>query len=144
MSISGSLGVPATTTCPQQPCISLLLVPLDVFSSVVHSPDHKGYHYLDPTTNHIVISRHVMFHEAYFPFAASPHPTNDYEFLPEMDPVFSPIRTRLSAGTSATTAAGLTVPLGGRTAPIAEVGGLTAPLGSPTVDSVAPPGGLTA
>jgi hypothetical protein len=92
-----------------------------------YSPDHKGYRYLDLSTNCTVISQHVVFDEAYFPFAASPHPTNDYEFLSEMDSVLSPIGTRLSAGTSVTTAGSLTVPLGGRTSPSAEASGLTVP-----------------
>jgi hypothetical protein len=71
-----------------------------------------------------------MFDEAYFPFAVSPHPTNDYEYLSEMDPVLSPIETRLGAGTSMTMAGGPTAPL-------------SSPTAHPTDDTVAPPGGLT-
>jgi hypothetical protein len=101
-----------------------------------YSPDHKGYHCFDPSTNCIVISRHIIFYEACFPFLASPPLTNDYEFLSEMDPVLSPIGTCLSVCTSATTADSLTVPSGGMTAPIAEAGSLTVPPGGPTA---APP-----
>jgi hypothetical protein len=123
-------------------------------------PDHKGYRCLDISTNRVVITRHVIFDEASFPFAASPHLTNDYEFLSKMDLVPAPIATRLSAGIPMTTASGLiapvaeafsptaqaiqppappTAPPGGRTVPlcgltalVVEAGGQTAPLGSPT------------
>jgi hypothetical protein len=88
-----------------------------------------------------MISRHVIFDEACFPFAASPHLTNDYEFLSEMDLVLSPIRTCLNVGTPMTMANDLTVHSGSLTALVAEAGGLTA---SPTSDSAAPPDGLTA
>jgi hypothetical protein len=83
-----------------------------------YSLDHKGYRCLDLSTNHIMISRHVIFDEACFPFVVSPHPTNDYEFLSKMDPVLSPIGTCLSTSTLTTTARGLTVPSGGLTAPL--------------------------
>jgi hypothetical protein len=46
-----------------------------------------------------MISRHVVFDEACFPFVASPPLSNDYEFLSKMDPVLSPIGTHLSVGT---------------------------------------------
>jgi hypothetical protein len=106
-----------------------------------YSPDHKGYRCLDLFTNHIVISRHVIFDEACFPFAASPHLTNDYEFLSEMDLMLSPIRTQLSAGTPMTTIGGLTTPSGGLTASITEDGdSIARPIGG----STAPPSGLTA
>jgi hypothetical protein len=82
-----------------------------------YSQDHKGYCCLNLSTNRVVISRHVIFYEAYFPFVASPHLTNDYKFLSEMDLVLSPIGTRLGAGTLTTTTGGLTVPLGSLIAP---------------------------
>jgi hypothetical protein len=95
-----------------------------------------------------MISRHVIFDEACFPFAASPHLTNDYEFLSEMDLVLSPIRTCLNVGTPMTMANDLTVHSGSLTALVVEAGGLTATPGgstaSPTSDSAAPPDGLTA
>jgi hypothetical protein len=70
--------------------------------------------------------------EACFPFAASPYPTNDYEFLSKMDLVLSPIETRLSAGTSATTASGLTAPSRGQTTCIIEASGQIGPPGGPS------------
>jgi hypothetical protein len=73
-----------------------------------YSLDHNRYHCLDLFTNHAVISQHVVFDEACFPFAASSPLSNDYEFLFEMDPVLPPIKTHLSAGTPLTTSGGLT------------------------------------
>jgi hypothetical protein len=96
-------------------------------------PVHKGYRYLDLSTNCVVVSQHIVFYEACFPFATLPHPTNNYEFLFEIDLVLSPIRTCLSASTLTTTTGGLTVPLGGLTAPYVEAGGPTATLGGQTV-----------
>jgi hypothetical protein len=46
-----------------------------------YSEHHKGYQCLDLSTNRPVISRHVVFDEAVFPFAASPYRTNDLNFL---------------------------------------------------------------
>jgi hypothetical protein len=58
-----------------------------------------------------------------------------------MDPILSPIGTRLSASTQTTTVAGLTTP-------VAEAGGLTTLPGGPTIyptrDPTTPCGGLTA
>jgi hypothetical protein len=34
-----------------------------------YSAHHKGYRCLDPTSNRIIISRHVLFDETAFPFA---------------------------------------------------------------------------
>jgi hypothetical protein len=45
---------------------------------LIYSADHKGYRCLDPTTN-IIISLHVVFYEADFPFSASPHLTNNLD-----------------------------------------------------------------
>jgi hypothetical protein len=42
-----------------------------------YSANHKGYRCLDLTTNNIVVSRHIVFDEADFPFSASPRLTND-------------------------------------------------------------------
>jgi hypothetical protein len=106
-----------------------------------YSPDYKGYCYLDLSTNCNVISRRIVFDEACFPFATSPHLTNDYEFLYEIDLVLSPIRRCLGAGPSTTTAGGLNVP-------VVEASGPTATPGGPptrrTCSSTAPLGGLTA
>jgi hypothetical protein len=62
--------------------------------------------------------------------------------------VLSPIETRLSAGTPATTASDLTVPSGGLTTPVVEVGSPTAPPDGPTTHPtgalLTPCSGLTA
>jgi hypothetical protein len=46
-----------------------------------YSDHHKGYRCLDLSTNHLVISQHVVFDEVIFPFAASPHPTDSLDFF---------------------------------------------------------------
>jgi hypothetical protein len=52
-----------------------------------YSIDHKGYQCLDLSINSIIISRHVVFDEADFPFAASPSLTNDLDiFLQDESP----------------------------------------------------------
>jgi hypothetical protein len=57
-----------------------------------YSANHKGYRYLDLTTNNIVVSRHVVFYEADFPFSASPRLTNDLDiFLQDDSPNAAPI-----------------------------------------------------
>jgi hypothetical protein len=62
---------------------------------------HKGYRCLDLSTNRLVISRHVVFDEAIFPFAASPHPTDSLDFLlMEEAPVVPPIGTPLLTGST--------------------------------------------
>jgi hypothetical protein len=88
------------------------------YVSIIYSLDHKGYRCLDISINRVVISRHVVFDEACFPFTASPPFTNDYKFLSKMDSILSPIITRLNGGTPMTTVVGLT-------APVAEAGGST-------------------
>jgi hypothetical protein len=107
-----------------------------------YSQDHKGYCCLNLSTNRVVISRHIIFYEAYFPFVASPHLTNDYKFLSEMDSMLSPIGTRLGAGTLTTTTGSLTVPLGSLITPKRYD---PSPSGSTTPPSslTAPPGDLT-
>jgi hypothetical protein len=63
-----------------------------------YSTDHKGYRCLDLTTNNIVISRHVVFDEADFPFSASPRLTNDLDILLQDDsPGAAPMPAPLSA-----------------------------------------------
>jgi hypothetical protein len=91
-----------------------------------YSLNHKGYHYLDISTNHVVISRHIIFDGCCFPFASSPSVTNDYEIFSEIDSMPSPIGTCLSAGTPMTMADGLTTTLGGQTNLVVEACGLTA------------------
>jgi hypothetical protein len=48
---------------------------------LIYSIDHKGYQCLDLTTNNIIISRHVVFDEADFPFSALPRLTNDLDIF---------------------------------------------------------------
>jgi hypothetical protein len=117
--------------CLWQPHISLLLVPPGVSSSTI------------PHTTKGIIALIFPLTTLWSPDTlclmtlASPSPSwlsnsNDYEFLSEVDLVLSPIETRLSAGTPATTASDLTVPPGGLTTPVVEVGGPTAPPDGPT------------
>jgi hypothetical protein len=54
--------------------------------------DHKGYHCLDLSTNHLIVSRHVVFDEDSFPLATSPNPT-DLVFLCESGSTVSTIGT---------------------------------------------------
>jgi hypothetical protein len=65
-----------------------------------YSTDHKGYRCLDLLTNHLIVSRHVVFDEDSFPLAASPSLT-DLDFLRESGPTIFTIGTHLTtAGTS--------------------------------------------
>jgi hypothetical protein len=43
--------------------------------------DHKGYRCLDLTTNNIIVSRHIVFYEADFPFSATPRLTHDLDIF---------------------------------------------------------------
>jgi hypothetical protein len=73
-----------------------------------YSEHHKGYRCLNLSTNHLVISRHVVFDEAVFPYATSPHRATNLQFLlSETAPVVSPIGTCLPAGSTAPRAATL-------------------------------------
>jgi hypothetical protein len=79
-----------------------------------YSTDHKGYRYLDLSTNRLIISRHVVFDEDSFPLAASPNLT-DLDFLFESSSTISTIWTRLPLAGSTTMAVGqptLVVPSG--------------------------------
>jgi hypothetical protein len=57
-----------------------------------YSSDHKGYRYLDLSTNRLIISRHVVFDEDRFPLATSPNPT-DLDFLCESGSTVSTVET---------------------------------------------------
>jgi hypothetical protein len=63
-----------------------------------YSADHKGYRCLDLSTNNIIVSQHVVFDEADFPFAASPRLTNDLDiFLQDESPSAVPMPAPLPA-----------------------------------------------
>jgi hypothetical protein len=65
-----------------------------------YSADHKGYRYLDLSTNRLIVFRHVVFDEDSFPLAASSSLT-DLDFLCESGPTVSTIGTHLiTTGTS--------------------------------------------
>ena len=75
-----------------------------------YSAHHKGYRCLDPITNRIIISRHVIFDETNFPFAeqTSPPTAADFTFLDELPnpaPVPIGLPTLSSAGPPGTPAA---------------------------------------
>jgi hypothetical protein len=59
-----------------------------------NSSNHKGYHCLDLSTNHLIVSRYVVFDEDSFPLAASPNLT-DLDFLLESGSTIFTIGTRL-------------------------------------------------
>jgi len=69
-----------------------------------YSDHHKGYRFLDLSSNHIIISRHVIFDETAFPFADRDGPRSPaaFEFLDAPDTVPDPIGPQhkfLPAGT---------------------------------------------
>jgi hypothetical protein len=79
-----------------------------------YSVDHKGYHYLNLSSNHLIFSRHVFFDEDSFPLAVSPSLT-DLDFFCESGPMVSTIGTHITtAGTSplAPRQPALEIPLG--------------------------------
>jgi hypothetical protein len=95
-----------------------------------YSADHKGYRCLDLSTNNIIVSRHVVFDEADFPFAASPRLTNDLDiFLQDDSPGAVLMPAPLPAPhvppgfLSLAAASGQTSRPGGQTAPGTEAGG---------------------
>jgi hypothetical protein len=92
-----------------------------------YSFDHKGYCCLDLSTNHLIVSRHVVFDEDSFPLATSPNIT-DLDFLLESGSTVSTIETRLPLAGSTTTMAC-------QPAPVVPPGfePLVAPLPAPTV-----------
>jgi hypothetical protein len=108
-----------------------------------YSHDHKGYRCLDLTNNNIVISQHVVFYEADFPFATSSYLTNDLDiFLQDDSSSVAPMPALLSVphvspGFSPLAAAGdQTACPGGKTAPRTKVGGPTVSPGSQTTPEI--------
>jgi hypothetical protein len=65
--------------------------------------NHKGYRCLELHSNRILLSRHVIFDESFFPFAemsTSPMPSQSLDFLFEDDVAPLPVGSRLvTAGT---------------------------------------------
>jgi hypothetical protein len=112
---------------------SALCVFLDYFDH------HKGNRCLDLSTNRLVIFRHVVFDQVGFPFAASPHPTDNLDFLlTEEAPVVAPIGTPLLAGSTTPRAATLELmPSSLDSAPLGAVS--TAPRRVPAVPPGFPP-----
>jgi hypothetical protein len=55
-----------------------------------YSVDHKGYRCLDLSTNHLIISRHVVFDKDNLPLAASPS-LIDLDFFLSLAPRFPPL-----------------------------------------------------
>jgi hypothetical protein len=93
-----------------------------------YSSDHKGYRCIDLSTNHLIISRHVVFDDDSFPLNASPNPT-DLDFLCESGSTVPTVGTRLTtAGTVAPCQPALEVPLGFKPL-VAPLPTLTAPSG---------------
>ncbi|WVZ67851.1 hypothetical protein U9M48_016875 [Paspalum notatum var. saurae] len=73
-----------------------------------YPPSHKGYRCLDLSTRRIIISRHVIFDETTFPFAATsdaspPPPPASYDFFLDDDMVSVPCSTVVAGGTSSST-----------------------------------------
>jgi hypothetical protein len=104
-----------------------------------YSINHKGYCYIDLSTNCIIIPQHVPFDEADFPFSTSPHLTNDLDIsLQDDTPSATPMPTPQpapsipsgfhSSSARAGMAGSLTSPCGGQTTVCPEDGGLTAPI----------------
>jgi hypothetical protein len=122
-----------------------------------YSANHKGYLCLDLTTNNIIVSRHVVFDEADFPFSASPCLTNDLVILLQDDspgvahmPAPLPVPHVPLGFPPLTAASGQTAIPGGQTAHGTGAGSLTlspnsqTTRGTGTGGPTATPGDLTA
>jgi hypothetical protein len=69
---------------------------------LAYPPSHKGYRYLNLSTRHIIISRHVIFDETAFPFAATSDASShaSHDFVLDDDIVLVPCSTVVAGGTS--------------------------------------------
>ena len=73
---------------------------------------HKGYFCLDLSTNRIIISRHVTFDEASFPFPKQPNPlvSSDFDFLSIITHAPAPVPTPISCPPAIATVASPLLP----------------------------------
>ena len=101
-------------------------------------PDnHKGYRCLDVSTNHVIISRHVVFDEQQFPFSRnSPAPLSVYDFLDNTD-VDQVIPGALPAAVSGSAGASVVTPGTGSVASSATSFGTAAPVEASVVHTPA-------
>jgi hypothetical protein len=103
-----------------------------------YSADHKGYRCLDLTTSNIIISWHIIFYEADFPFSTLPYVTNDLDiFLNDDSPGATPMTVALPVHRIPS---GLLAAAGGQTACPSDQ---TTP-GTEANCSIVRPGGQTA
>lgn len=80
------LAVCAILFSPPLPFINYKLALLRVFLG--YPSNHRGYKYLDLSSNRIFISRHVQFDETQFPFGKHHSPMlSEYQFLDSNYPV---------------------------------------------------------
>jgi len=104
-----------------------------------YSAHHKGYRYLDLSSNRVIISRHVIFDETTFPFAERHGPSTlaDLEFLDFTDDVVpAPIghsHTLFPVGLSPSTSDAPVVPVGPRVAELGTPPGVTSAPAGPSV-----------
>jgi hypothetical protein len=54
------------------------------------SSEHKGYRCLNLTTNHLLVSRYIIFDESSFPITSSALPLNNLDSLFSSSPTFRP------------------------------------------------------
>jgi hypothetical protein len=101
----GSSVAPATRTpLPQLPISSPPPspppAPVGVFPG--YSSEHKGYQCLNLNTNRLLITQHIVFDEASFPFASSGTPPGDLDSLFSSSPTVCPIAPPYPSSTAGT------------------------------------------
>jgi hypothetical protein len=97
----GSSVAPATRTpLPQLPISSPPRSCRCVFLG--YSSEHKGYQCLNLNTNRLLISQHIIFDEASFPFASSGTPPGDLDSLFSSSPTVCPIAPPYPSSTAGT------------------------------------------